>query len=615
MTPERFRQIRNLYEAALEIDPEKRLAFLRDACRGDDDLLDEVERLLMAHERTRGFIETPILGSAAFEPAGESIPKMEGRRIGAYQVLREIGRGGMGAVYLCARADEEFQRQVAIKIVRFPLESEAILRRFRQERQILATLDHPNIARLFDGGTTEEGLPYFVMEYVEGQTIDSWCDERKLNVTERLELFRSVCAAVQYAHQNLVAHLDLKPANILVTTDGTVKLLDFGIARLLHPQGEEARASYTATLLQGMTPEYASPEQVRGMPISTASDVYSLGIVLYELLTGHRPYRMNSRILQDVVRVICEEDPTRPSMIVTEIEETKTPDAVSVVREGTPARLRQRLEGDLDNILLKTLRKDPARRYGSAEQLNEDLRRHLEGLPVSARKDTFSYRLERFVRRNRAGLAAGGLVIATLLAGLTTTLWQAQLALREQRQSVLLPQMVLYAYADIAAFGVAVYFCRPTLRRLLGACAGAAVFVLLFHTLAQVFRSVGWWRFALSDMPPMPVLLPVLGTACWATMLALISWRVTRRFGWTGQVSLIGIMSVEGPLRDRAGAAATGLIVFAPGASPLVAHVMLWALMVIAMQMVMRLVAGPAASDRLARTKPRRSRVPVTYAG
>ena len=262
MTPDRFRQIRNLYEAALERDTSGRAGFLREASHGDDDLFREVDRLLIAHERTRGFIATPlIIPEVSGGVEEESIPRMEGRRIGSYQILRELGRGGMGAVSLGSRVDHTFRKQVAVKIVHSALGGAAVLRRFRREREILATLDHPNIARLFDGGSTEEGLPHFVMEYVEGQPIDVWCDQKKVNVTGRLELFRSVCAAVQYAHQNLVVHRDLKPSNILITSDGIVKLLDFGIAKLLDPEGEAGQE--TVTLLQCMTPAYASPEQSR----------------------------------------------------------------------------------------------------------------------------------------------------------------------------------------------------------------------------------------------------------------------------------------------------------------------------------------------------------------
>jgi serine/threonine protein kinase len=279
-------------------------------------------------------------------------PRMEGRRIGPYEIMRELGRGGMGVVYLASRVDAAYQKFVAIKVVRPPLAAATVLRRFAEERQILANLDHPNIARLFDGGSTDDGLPYLIMEYVEGRAIDVWCDERKLNVTSRLELFRSVCRAVQYAHQHLIVHLDLKPSNILVTSDGTVKLLDFGIAKLLH-QSEEGIASASLTLRPRFTPQYASPEQVKGEPVGAASDVYSLGVVLYNLLTGHMPYRMQTRVMHEIARVICEEEPAQPSTIVTETEDlldagltaahVVTPDAVSQVREGSPARLSRRL--------------------------------------------------------------------------------------------------------------------------------------------------------------------------------------------------------------------------------------------------------------------------------
>src|SRR6185436_6165728 len=253
MTAERYLQIRHLYDAALERDPAERADFMRDACRGDDDLFAEVSRLIAAHERTGGFLRTP---PAAPDIDGEATAPMEGRRVGAYRVLRELGRGGMGVVYLAARSDESFQKVVAIKLVRPHLDGRAVIRRFQRERDILARLDHPEIARLLDGGSTEEGVPYFVMEYVDGRPIDSWCNERSLNITERLALFESVCAAVQYAHAHSVVHLDLKPANILVTAEGAVKLLDFGIARLLRPEGETARAAESITLPNLMTPEY-----------------------------------------------------------------------------------------------------------------------------------------------------------------------------------------------------------------------------------------------------------------------------------------------------------------------------------------------------------------------
>ena len=337
------------------------------------------------------------------------------RRIGAYRVLRELGHGGMGTVYLAARADDQYQKRVAIKVVR-GLDSEQIVRHFRRERQILAALDHPNIARLLDGGTTEDGLPYFVMERVEGEAIDSFCDGRKLSVQERLRLFQGVCAAVQYAHQNLVVHRDLKPKNILVDAQGVPKLLDFGIAKLLNPEisGEAA----TGTVL-AMTPEYASPEQMRGQPITTATDVYSLGVVLYDLLTGHRPYGRQARDSLELLRAVCEEEPERPSTAVGRTEQrtlpngavqTTTPESASRTREGTPEKLRRRLRGELDNIVLMALRKEPQRRYRSVEAFSEDIRRYLEGRPVTAHKATVWYRSSKFVRRNALGVWAAATV-------------------------------------------------------------------------------------------------------------------------------------------------------------------------------------------------------------
>ena len=278
----------------------------------------EVESLLESDSQTDGFIEQPVLEIPRdlFPEAPEE--SLVGRQFGAYQIIREIGRGGLGAVYLAARADDEYRKEVAIKLVRRGLDTEDILRRFRNERQILAQLDHPNIARLIDGGTTDEGLPYFVMEYVNGEPIGAYCDAHSLSTTERLNLFRKVCAAVTYAHQNLVIHRDLKPSNILVASDGEPKLLDFGIAKLLG-QDEEALAQ-TMAGQRVMTPEYASPEQVKGEKITTASDVYSLGVLLYELLTGRRPYRLKTRTAEEIARAITDQEPERPSTAAVEAQ-------------------------------------------------------------------------------------------------------------------------------------------------------------------------------------------------------------------------------------------------------------------------------------------------------
>ena len=358
---------------------------------------------------------------------------LDGVRIGSYRLVKELGRGGMGTVYLAVRSDDSFQKRVALKVLKRGMDTDAIVRRFRNERQILASLDHPYISGLLDGGTTPDGLPYFAMEFVEGQPIDEYCETRRLDTTARLEMFTKICAAVQYAHQNLIIHRDIKPANVLVTADGTPKLLDFGIAKLLNPDlgGQTYAPTAEGPLL--MTPEYASPEQVRGEVVTTATDVYSLGVLLYELLTGRRPYQLTSRTPAEIARVVCHSVPERPSTAVTR---TAGVPVQTAPQDGPdPQRLRRRLAGDLDTIVLKALSKEPARRYASVDQFSEDIRRHLSGLPVMARKDTFGYRAAKFVGRNRTGVAAAALVLAALVAGIVGTSWQARNARRERARA------------------------------------------------------------------------------------------------------------------------------------------------------------------------------------
>jgi tetratricopeptide (TPR) repeat protein len=329
-------------------------------------------------------------------------------RIGPYGVIRELGRGGMGAVYLAGRADAQYQKLVAIKVIQSGHESEEMLRRFRQERQILAGLDHPNIAKLLDGGATPEDLPYFVMDYVEGEPIDTYCSRRVLPLRERLALFRTVCAAVAHAHRNLVVHRDIKPSNILVTREGVPKLMDFGIAKLL-PSESSLDAGTGATQF-AFTPAYASPEQVRGERVTTATDVYSLGVVLYELLTGRSPYRVKSHGSAEMLKAICEQEPAKPSTTVARGERQAA--------TFPPAeRQRRRLRGDLDSIVLKALRKEPQQRYASVDALSEDVAHYLDGRPVAARKGTFSYRAGKFVRRHWIGVAASLLVVSAIAVG------------------------------------------------------------------------------------------------------------------------------------------------------------------------------------------------------
>lgn len=439
MNPDKYAKAKHIFSQATEMEAAGRKTYLAKACADDPELRELVDSLLEADRVAEQFLEKSPLELVAGESAQASLA---GKRIGPYRIVRGIGSGGMGRVYLAVRDDDQFKRQVAMKIIKRGMDSEEILRRFRTERQILATLAHPNIARLLDGGVTEEGLPYFVMEYIQGQPIDEYCDHHKLTTRERLLLFRNVCAAVQYAHQNLIVHRDLKPSNILVGTDGEPKLLDFGIAKLLNPNLSPLTTPMTATMLQVMTPEYASPEQVRGEPITTASDVYSLGVLLYELLTGHRPYRLKSRAPQEIEQTICEEEPLKPSTVITRVEEITRPDgsfagkitpqSVSQNREGKPEVLHRRLAGDIDNIVLMALRKEPQRRYASVERFSEDIRRHIIGLPVFARKDTAWYRSSRFIKRHKVGVVATALIIISLLAGVIGTAWQAKVAGEER---------------------------------------------------------------------------------------------------------------------------------------------------------------------------------------
>jgi non-specific serine/threonine protein kinase/serine/threonine-protein kinase len=423
MNPERWQQVKQVLDRVLGMPSPQRLPFLAQLSTSDPELHREVETLLRSHEQ----VESSFLR----DPALAVLPEFEaphhartGRRIGAYNVLEEIGRGGMGEVYRAVRADGEFDRQVAVKLVRSGFDSQFILERFRHERQILAGLDHPNIARLLDGATTDDGIPYLVMELVEGTPIDAHCTMRALSIPQRLELFLPVCAAVHYAHQHLVIHRDLKPGNILVTPDGVPKLLDFGIAKIVSPTG-----GLETTMMHALTPEYASPEQLRGQPVSTASDVYSLGVVLYQLLAGQTPFSAYTASAPDLARAICELEPARPSSVAApaggggKSSSDRTADS-------SLQKWQRHLRGDLDNIVLKAMRKEPERRYASAEQLAADLRWHLQGLPVSARQDSWTYRTEKFIRRHTAIVAATVIVILTLAIGMALTLREKRIAER-----------------------------------------------------------------------------------------------------------------------------------------------------------------------------------------
>ncbi len=412
MNSERWQRLEDLFHTILELPPEARAAALTEACGDDDELRAEVNRLLQAHDQASAFVGAAAAGVERV--AASMIP--EGTHIGAYRIVRELGRGGMGTVYLGERDDAQFTMRVAIKLIKRGMDTDAVLQRFRHERQILAGLEHPNIARLLDGGTTGEGLPYFVMEYVDGQPIDEYCRTQQLSVDQRVRLYRQVCAAVAYAHQHLVVHRDIKPSNILVTSAGVPKLLDFGIARLLDTR-EDAPTLATAFGAQAMTPQYASPEQLRGERVTTVSDVYALGVLLYELLAGARPYELTGKSPDEGRQIVTDTDVVKPSAMVA--------------RRGDESAAR-RLRGDLDAIVTTAMRKDPPERYASIALLDDDLRRHLEGLPVAARGDSWTYRTARFVRRRKLGVAAAAAIVMTLIGGVIATSWQAQVA-RDER--------------------------------------------------------------------------------------------------------------------------------------------------------------------------------------
>ncbi|MGH8241852.1 MAG: protein kinase domain-containing protein [Steroidobacteraceae bacterium] len=400
MTPDQWRRVKDVFSSAIVLPEGERQAFLDDACGGELALLAEVRSLLDAHAIEDAIVDRPAVALVAGDFAWGGKDPWIGRRIGPYEIASLIGHGGMGGVYRARRVDAEYEKEVAIKLVPGGFHASYVLQRLRAERQILANLEHPNIARLIDGGATEEGSPYLVMELVEGEPLDQFAAKRGLSVRERLQVFRDVCAAVSYAHQRLVVHRDLKPGNILVTADGTVKLLDFGIAKLLQPPSSDTAAPATVTVMQALTPGYSSPEQLLGKPITTASDIYSLAVVLYVLLTGRSPYRGALDTAEDAIHAVCETEPVRPS---------------TAVREASPAGAKT-IDRDLDAIILCALRKEPDRRYASAEKLSEDIRRHLEGLPVSARGDQLSYRAGKFLHRNKLRVIEVGLVAAALLA-------------------------------------------------------------------------------------------------------------------------------------------------------------------------------------------------------
>ncbi|MBL8186796.1 MAG: serine/threonine protein kinase, partial [Acidobacteria bacterium] len=444
MTSPQWRKIDELLDSLMELPAAERAAVLDRECDDDQELRRELESLLAAHDQASGFFDSLPESIADDLIRDRQVAAMAGRMFGHYQLTREIGRGGMGVVYEAVRADDQYRQKVAVKLLWPALNNSEVARRFRRERQILANLNHSNIARLLDGGTSEEGWPFFVMEFITGEPITEYCQRHKLSIAERLRLFQQICEAVQFAHQNLVIHRDLKPGNIFVTESGEVKLLDFGIAKLLDPARHTVTMQPTTHALM-MTPEYASPEQMRGESITTASDVYSLGVILYELLTGQLPYRFKDRSLPEIVRVVCEQEPEAPSHRLKQ----GMKDEGGRMKQGRKDSVHPSsfishpsdLRGDLDGIVLMALHKDAQRRYRSVEQLREDIRRHLAGQPIQAQTISLGYLTAKFVRRNKLAVAAAAIILLTLLAGIVGTSWQARRATEQAR----LNRRLLYA--------------------------------------------------------------------------------------------------------------------------------------------------------------------------
>lgn len=460
MQTENWKNIKDVLLEVLNLDsPEDRRRYLENVGPATRE---EVESLLAFEEESEGLMRlSAVEFSKDFFENGTDQNPLIGQRVGVYRIVRELGQGGMGAVYLAERADGKFEQKVALKLLKREMNTSALRRRFQQERSILASLEHPNIARLLDAGTTDDQIPFIAMEYVEGLPIDEFCNKNNYDLSRRLDLFRKVCAAVNFAHRNLIVHRDLKPSNILVGDDGNPKLLDFGISKILSAEFEPLNAA-TVTSLGAMTPAYASPEQLQSKSVTTATDIYSLGIILYELLSNHRPFENKENDLKAIYKAVLETDPLPPSALVgtdfkafkkraeaaAEIQTEKDYERKIQGLAGQTKANKSRytipdknnlnpnsLHGDLDNIVLKALRKEPERRYLSAENFAEDIHRHQRGLPVTARPNTFSYRAEKFIKRNQVGVIAGILILLAIIGGIAATLWQARVARAERAKA------------------------------------------------------------------------------------------------------------------------------------------------------------------------------------
>ena len=454
------RLLNDILDKAFELSGEERTVFIEHACKGNESLKQKVYQLIAGADLSApedflaGHIPSPDLSEIMTDLDLNGKQFHEGDRIGVYEIIKNLGHGGMGEVYLAKRTDTEFQKQVALKVVKRGMATDEVLRRFDHERHILAQLDHAYIARLLHGGVTEDGLPYFVMEYVEGIPITEYCDQHKHTVIERLHLFQQVCDAVRYAQRNLVIHRDLKPENILVTSNGDVKLLDFGIAKLLEPSNAPITVYQTGGHIGPLTPAYAAPEQVLGNPVNAATDVYSLGVILYQLLTGRRPYllRQDRGLIPENVEMICERVPSLPSSSVTRKivqEGASYIDQLSAFRSTEPKRLRRLLQGDLDAIIMKALKKEPKNRYLSASELFLDIDRYLSNRPVEAQRDSTRYRITKFIQRNKIEVLAVTVALFALMGGLFIAIQSSLEAQREATLSSTMLSVLLGTFEDV----------------------------------------------------------------------------------------------------------------------------------------------------------------------
>ncbi len=434
MNNDSWAQVKTIFYEAVNLPLNERGKFIDTTCH-DEELKKEIYSLLHANDKAEGFLISPAVPAESF---AEYDNIFIGKFFGRYKLEKLIAQGGMGLVYFGER-DDEVKQKAAVKIISPGYVSETVLKRFQNERQTLANLNHPNISKLLDGGITDDGIQFLVMEYIDGIPVDEYCEEKNLNTEERLKLFLKIASVVEYAHHNLIVHRDLKPSNILITPEGEPKLLDFGIAKILSEEINEEEA-ITIKGVVNFTPEYASPEQVNGEPITTASDVYSLGVILYKLLTGHNPYRIKTKFPSEIKKIVTQIEPLKPSEIIyTTSEKTSgdkliqiSPNSVSKTREGTIEKLHKKLVGDLDNIISKAIRKEPERRYSSIELLTEDINRYLNYQPVSAHKDSFNYRAEKFFKRNKAAVITGLSIFILILLAIGGIIWQSHLTAIER---------------------------------------------------------------------------------------------------------------------------------------------------------------------------------------